>query len=133
MAALPLIDPEHKPGPLERNKDEDTQDKFLTGPPLSDTLNARTFYNPAFKLVKEGNKRPLRHDDIWRLDHANKARTLYSRVEPEWERERKKPNPSLRRVIFNVFKRDFLGALGLLFAYGTSRDYYKYCFRENSL
>ncbi len=106
-----LIDPDHAPGILEKNKvsysgssrrvqdrsltfacqDLKTQESFITGPELRRDFNNRSFYGQASGLIKKGSAGHITEEDIWRLDKESTARDLWETFEPIWEEEQKKP------------------------------------------
>ncbi len=101
-----LVALEHIPRLLEQNKvrdsiqrailtlwvqDEEAQNKYIVGKQLNSSLNARAFFNSASPVVRKGNNSPIVDADVWRLDEENTASHIWSRIEPEWEAEKAKP------------------------------------------
>ncbi len=88
---MSIIANEHRPGILEKNKTVEAQLTYIKGPLLSEATNDRLFFGPGGDLVSKGSKKTLQDEDVWLLDSENSAEHIWSKVEPAWREEQKKP------------------------------------------
>ncbi|CAK0780401.1 hypothetical protein CVIRNUC_005040 [Coccomyxa viridis] len=62
-------------------------------------------------LMKQGYKKPLQFEDMWKLPHQDRVSNLSRQFEQVWDQEVKKPKPSLMWAIWKVTWHLFVGAL----------------------
>eukprot|EP00029_Vermamoeba_vermiformis_P010609 TRINITY_DN5616_c1_g1_i1.p1 TRINITY_DN5616_c1_g1~~TRINITY_DN5616_c1_g1_i1.p1 ORF type:complete len:1339 (+),score=376.87 TRINITY_DN5616_c1_g1_i1:80-4096(+) len=112
-----LIDPEHRPGILERNKDVETQEQYIVGNRYPENSNSRLLFGSASKIIKKGWKEGIQREDLWRLDEDDSARGLWTTFEPIWSEELKKSRPSLVRAVVTMFRKQLTELILIMAAY----------------
>ncbi|KAG1269716.1 hypothetical protein G6F68_000016 [Rhizopus microsporus] len=58
-------------------------------------------------LMRLGYQKPLTMDDLWNLNTEDQSAIIGARFEKDWEKEMKKPNPSLLRVLVRTLGGPF--------------------------
>uniref|UniRef100_A0ACD5UVY2 Uncharacterized protein n=1 Tax=Avena sativa TaxID=4498 RepID=A0ACD5UVY2_AVESA len=63
------------------------------------SLFSRIFFSWMTPLMRQGYKRPITDNDIWKLDNWDETETLYNRFQKCWNDELQKPKPWLLRAL----------------------------------
>lgn len=68
-------------------------------------------YNFSFTydIFKKGIKRDLEENDVYDIIKDYKAKELGDLLEKEWDKEKKKKNPSILKIMLRPFGRIYLG------------------------
>ncbi|KAG2178766.1 hypothetical protein INT43_001612 [Umbelopsis isabellina] len=86
--------------------DEDEMDC----PEATANIFSRLTFSWLTPLMKLGYKQPLLMDDLWNLKPEDQAAVIAERFEQNWEKEMKKKNPSLLRVLVATLGGPFIFA-----------------------
>lgn len=86
--------------------DEDEMDC----PEATANIFSRLTFSWMTPLMKLGYKQPLLMDDLWNLKPEDQSAVIAERFEQNWEKEMKKTNPSLLRVLVATLGGPFIFA-----------------------
>ncbi|CAM0902867.1 unnamed protein product [Alopecurus aequalis] len=102
---LPSLDPYPGYTPIRSELlVDDTDYEPLPGeeqicPERQANIFSKIFFSWITPLMKQGSKRPITNNDIWKLDNWDETETLYNRFQKCWNNELQKPKPWLLRAL----------------------------------
>ncbi|XP_047331263.1 ABC transporter C family member 12-like [Impatiens glandulifera] len=96
----------------DNGKYEILRDEDYICPERHVNIFSRIFFGWMTTLMKQGYKKPLRENDVWKLDVWDQTETLFARFHHCWCEELKKPKPRLLRALHcSLGGRFWLGGL----------------------
>ncbi|XP_047332548.1 ABC transporter C family member 12-like [Impatiens glandulifera] len=114
---VPHLNPYPEYVPLWTESSDNGKYEILRGedyicPERHVNIFSRIFFGWMTTLMKQGYKKPLRENDVWKLDVWDQTETLFTRFHHFWCEELKKPKPWLLRALYcSLGGRFWLGGL----------------------
>ncbi|XP_047332545.1 ABC transporter C family member 12-like isoform X2 [Impatiens glandulifera] len=117
LSYVPHLNPYPEYVPLSTEYPDDAKYEILHGedhicPERHANIFSSIFFSWMTPLMKQGYKRPLRENDVWKLDAWDQTETLFTRFHYCWSEELKKPKPRLLLALnYSLGGRFWLGGL----------------------